>query len=274
MRIRCTRRWLARERASGSRRTMGPRYSIGVDFGTESGRAVLVDLATAASSATAVYGYANGVIDEHLPAPDDDVRLPPDWALQDPIDYLRTFQATVPAVLAHDGVDPADVVGVGIDFTACTMLPTTADGTPLCMIAGLPPRAARLGQAVEAPRRPARGRPHQRRSRASGARPGSRATAARSRRSGSSQEPPDPRRGARRLSRRRPPDRGRRLGRLAADRRRDAQQLHRRLQGDLVEGGRLPGAALLRRARSALRVGRRREDVPRSSRRSAAAPAG
>ena len=109
-------------------------YSVGVDFGTESGRAILVDVATGAELATAVYEYENGVIDHHLPAPDEDVRLEPDWALQDPEDYLRTFQVTIPAVLAQSGVDPADVVGVGIDFTACTMLPTTADGAPLCTL--------------------------------------------------------------------------------------------------------------------------------------------
>jgi L-ribulokinase len=43
----------------------------------------------------------------------------------------------VPALLAETGVDPDDVVGLGIDFTACTMLPTTADGTPLCLLEGL-----------------------------------------------------------------------------------------------------------------------------------------
>lgn len=114
---------------------MAEAYSIGVDFGTESGRAVLVDVATGAELATAVYEYENGVIDAHLPAPDDDVRLAPDWALQDPEDYVRTFQVTVPSVLAQSGVDPAAVIGIGIDFTACTMLPTTADGTPLCRLA-------------------------------------------------------------------------------------------------------------------------------------------
>jgi L-ribulokinase len=106
-------------------------YTVGIDFGTESGRAVLVDVADGRELATSVYQYANGVIDEHLPAPDDDVRLGPDWALQDPGDYIRTFRHAVPAVLAQSGVDPADVIGVGIDFTACTMLPTLADGTPL-----------------------------------------------------------------------------------------------------------------------------------------------
>jgi L-ribulokinase len=110
------------------------KYTVGIDFGTESGRAVLVRVADGRELATAIYRYANGVIDEHLPAPDDDVRLEPDWALQDPADYLRTVQQTVRQVLSDAGVDPADVIGVGIDFTACTMLPTTSDGTPLCMV--------------------------------------------------------------------------------------------------------------------------------------------
>ena len=115
----------------------GSRHAIGIDFGTESARAVLVDCDDGRELATAVYAYRNGVIDEHLPAPDDDVCLEPDWALQDPEDYVRTFQEAVPRLLAETGVDPADVVGVGIDFTSCTMLPTLADGTPLCLVGGL-----------------------------------------------------------------------------------------------------------------------------------------
>jgi L-ribulokinase len=114
----------------------GSRHAIGIDFGTESARAVLVDCDDGRELATAVYAYRNGVIDEHLPAPDDDVHLGPDWALQDPEDYVRTFQEAVPQLLAETGVDPAGVVGVGIDFTACTMLPTLADGTPLSLVEG------------------------------------------------------------------------------------------------------------------------------------------
>jgi L-ribulokinase len=113
------------------------RYAVGIDFGTESGRAVLVDCADGRELGARVYAYRNGVIDERLPAPDDDVRLEHDWALQDPEDYLRTLQETVPGVLADTGVDPAKVIGVGIDFTACTMLPTLADGTPLCLLEDL-----------------------------------------------------------------------------------------------------------------------------------------
>jgi len=110
------------------------RFAIGVDFGTESGRSVLVNVADGRELATAVYRYRNGVIDEHLPAPHDRIRLESDWALQDPEDYIRTFQETVPRLLAETGVEPSHVIGVGIDFTACTMLPTTADGTPLCYL--------------------------------------------------------------------------------------------------------------------------------------------
>jgi L-ribulokinase len=110
------------------------RYTVGIDFGTESGRAVLVDTADGTELATAVYSYRNGVIDDHLPEPDTDVRLEPDWALQDPQDYIRTFQETVPELLTQTGVKADDVIGIGIDFTACTMLPTTADGTPLCTL--------------------------------------------------------------------------------------------------------------------------------------------
>ena len=110
------------------------KYAIGVDFGTESGRAVLVDVADGREVATAIYPYSHGVIDEKLPIPGKEILLPPDWALQDPEDYIRTFQVTIPAVLKESGVDPADVIGIGIDFTACTMLPVKADGTPLCIL--------------------------------------------------------------------------------------------------------------------------------------------
>ena len=110
------------------------RYAIGVDFGTASGRAILVDVADGRQLATAVSEYSHGVIDDVLPLDDRRIVLPPDWALQDSEDYIRVFRETVPAVLRESGVDPADVIGLGVDFTACTMLPTTADGTPLAML--------------------------------------------------------------------------------------------------------------------------------------------
>lgn len=106
-------------------------YTIGIDYGTESGRALLVRVADGAEIATAVHPYGDGVIDHALP---DGTRLPNDWALQNPDDYVDVLKHAIPAVLAQSGVSPDEVIGVGIDFTSCTMLPTLADGTPLCRL--------------------------------------------------------------------------------------------------------------------------------------------
>lgn len=108
------------------------KYTIGVDYGTESGRAVLVEVATGAEIATAVHPYSDGVIDETLPG--DNTPLPPDFALQNPQDYIEVLKVTIPQVLKESGVSADDVIGLGTDFTACTMLPVTADGRPLCML--------------------------------------------------------------------------------------------------------------------------------------------
>ena len=87
------------------------KYTIGVDFGTESGRAVLVDVSTGQELATAVHWYKNGVIDQALP--ESSIRLEPDWALQDPNDYIEVFRHAIPAVLEESGVDPANVFMTG-----------------------------------------------------------------------------------------------------------------------------------------------------------------
>ncbi|MEU1844807.1 ribulokinase [Micromonospora sediminicola] len=108
------------------------RYVVGVDFGTLSGRALVVRVRDGAEVGTAVHDYRHGVIEAALP--DGGPALPPDWALQDPDDYRDVLREAVPAALAVAGVDPALVVGIGTDFTACTVLPTLADGTPLCEV--------------------------------------------------------------------------------------------------------------------------------------------
>jgi L-ribulokinase len=108
------------------------RYAIGVDFGTESARALLVDVADGRELATATMPYPHGVIDATLP--DTDAALPPSWALQHPGDYLECLGATVRDAVRDAGVDPHAVIGLGIDFTACTILPAKADGTPLCLL--------------------------------------------------------------------------------------------------------------------------------------------
>ena len=100
---------------------MSARYSLGLDFGTESGRVMLVDLDGGAEVAWTVVPYPSGVIDRQLP----------DWALQDPMDYLDVLRDGIPKVLRESGVLPSEIVGIGVDFTACTVLPTLRDGTPL-----------------------------------------------------------------------------------------------------------------------------------------------
>jgi L-ribulokinase len=109
-----------------------PRYVVGVDYGTLSGRALVVRVEDGAEMGTAVHEYRHGVIDRTLPA--TGAALPPDWALQDPEDYLDVLRTAVPAAIADAGVDPARVIGISTDFTACTVLPTLADGTPLCRL--------------------------------------------------------------------------------------------------------------------------------------------
>ncbi|WP_081416651.1 ribulokinase [Arthrobacter castelli] len=106
-----------------------PKYTIGVDFGTLSGRAVVVRVSDGAELGSGVYEYPHAVITDRLPGGSD--RLPADWALQVPDDYRGALRHAVPAAVQDAGINPRDVIGIGTDFTACTMVPTTADGTPL-----------------------------------------------------------------------------------------------------------------------------------------------
>ncbi len=103
---------------------------IGIDFGTLSGRALVVRVTDGAELGSASYDYPHGVIDVVLPSTGE--LLPPDWALQVPSDYVAVLRTAVPAALLDAGVEPSNVIAVATDFTACTVLPTTADGTPLC----------------------------------------------------------------------------------------------------------------------------------------------
>ncbi|SDS69222.1 L-ribulokinase [Nocardioides scoriae] len=110
-------------------------YVVGVDYGTLSGRALVVRVSDGAELGTATTEYPHAVLETTLPG--SEVRLPPDWALQVPEDYRHVLRTAVPAALAEAGVDPAHVVGIATDFTACTMVPTLADGTPLDEVPGL-----------------------------------------------------------------------------------------------------------------------------------------
>lgn len=107
------------------------RYALGLDFGTLDTRAVLVDIETGEEIATSVYSYPDGVIDEVLP--DGKTKLGPDWAIQNPADYLGVLKCAIPEVLKKSNVSPKDIIGIGVDFTSCTILPIDKQGTPLYM---------------------------------------------------------------------------------------------------------------------------------------------
>ena len=112
----------------------GQGHVIGVDFGTLSGRAVVVRVADGRELASAVHPYASGVIEDRLPSTGES--LPPQWALQDPEDYRDVLRRAVPAAVAAADLDPGEVIGIGIDFTASSPMPVKRDGTPLCQVPG------------------------------------------------------------------------------------------------------------------------------------------
>ena len=74
--------------------------------------------------------YPHGVIDRELPNGGE--RLPPDWALQDPDDWLLVLEDGLAYLVADAGVDASQVLGLGVDFTSCTVLPVDSEGVPLC----------------------------------------------------------------------------------------------------------------------------------------------
>ncbi len=103
--------------------------ALGLDFGTGSVRAVIVETGSGAERGSAVVDYRHGVIERSLPG--SNTPLGPDWALQHPNDYIESMTTAVGAALREARVDARDVVGIGIDFTSCTILPIDAHGAPL-----------------------------------------------------------------------------------------------------------------------------------------------
>jgi L-ribulokinase len=110
----------------------GERFTVGVDFGTLSGRAVVVRVSDGAELGSAVHEYRHGVMDERLAASGE--LLPPEYALQVPSDYVDVLKFAVPKAVAAASVPADSVIGIGTDFTACTVLPTTDDGIPVCKL--------------------------------------------------------------------------------------------------------------------------------------------
>ena len=106
------------------------KYVIGVDFGTLSARALVVEVENGYEREAVSMDYAHGVMSDSLP---DGTRLGPDWALQHPNDYIECLSYIIPESMRRSGVSPKDVIGLGLDFTSCTLIPLDSSGTPLCI---------------------------------------------------------------------------------------------------------------------------------------------
>ena len=105
------------------------KYAIGLDYGTNSVRALIVNVADGAEVGASVWNYAHGesgiILDPKQP----------DLARQHPADYVTGIEQTVRGALAAakkvKGFKPSDVIGIGVDTTGSTPLPVDAAGVPL-----------------------------------------------------------------------------------------------------------------------------------------------
>lgn len=107
------------------------KYTVGIDFGTLSARAVLMNAESGEIVTSAVCEYSHGVMDRELPC---GKRLPPRTALQDAEDYVKALSYTVKAVISKSEIAPEEVIGVGVDFTGCTIMPVDRNMRPLSAI--------------------------------------------------------------------------------------------------------------------------------------------
>lgn len=106
-------------------------YVIGIDFGTLSGRAVVARVSDGEILGQAVYAYPHGVMDRTLTA-GDGAKLPNDFALEVPADYIEVLCHAVPEAVKNSGVKPEQIVSIGIDTTSASVVVTDENGTPLC----------------------------------------------------------------------------------------------------------------------------------------------
>jgi L-ribulokinase len=113
-------------------------FVIGVDYGTLSGRAVVVRVSDGAELGSGTFDYSHGVMDSELAS--TGAKLPPEWALQVASDYVEVLKNAVPAAIKDAGIDPTSVIGIATDFTASTPLPVLADGTPINEVPGFADR--------------------------------------------------------------------------------------------------------------------------------------
>jgi L-ribulokinase len=108
---------------------MSAQYTIGLDYGTNSVRALIANVANGAEVATAVWTYAHGTQGVIL-------GRDPNLARQHPADYVAGAEFSIKQALATakrsiKAFKPSQVIGVGVDTTGSTPLPVDASGQPL-----------------------------------------------------------------------------------------------------------------------------------------------
>lgn len=108
---------------------MSAQYTIGLDYGTNSVRALIVNTANGREVGTAVWGYSQGTAGVIL-------GRDPNLARQHPADYVKGAEFTIKQALAAAkktvrGFHPSQVVGIGVDTTGSTPIPVDAAGRPL-----------------------------------------------------------------------------------------------------------------------------------------------
>ena len=107
-------------------------YTIGLDYGTNSVRCLIVDTQTGNELGTCVYEYETGQAGIMLDPSDHNV------ARQNPADYLKGIEVTITGAMEQAkkndaAFDPAQIIGIGVDTTGSTPIPVDADGQPLSM---------------------------------------------------------------------------------------------------------------------------------------------
>lgn len=104
-------------------------YTIGIDFGKNGCRALLVDTTDGSEVACSSVEYNNGIMINNF---FNGVPLPENWAIADPQDYIDVVAEAVNEIV--ENVQASEIMGLGIAFSSCCVMPVKADGTPLCAL--------------------------------------------------------------------------------------------------------------------------------------------
>lgn len=105
------------------------KYTLGLDYGSLSCRGILADIRDGRIVAEAEFSYPHGILTDALP---DGTPLRGSWCLQHPADYLAALDHIIPKLLEESCVSATQIIGMGVDFTASTVIPLDSHFLPLC----------------------------------------------------------------------------------------------------------------------------------------------